>query len=80
MDYNEQMAHERMVDEMEDVLPNITYPRLPNVQAVKNWQRAAIAAGYPTCDVCGMPIARSQWRSSITHCPRHTGRQGVRLE
>ena len=52
--------------EMRERLPSIPYPG--GRGKITKWRKEAIAAGYPRCEECTMPIARSHWPLSITIC------------
>jgi hypothetical protein len=56
-------------------LPSVPYPANsaggPNKVQIQRWSAAALAAGYPACEVCGNAISRGHWSDSLTRCPVH---------
>lgn len=58
--------HAKTVKGMMAALPTIPYPGARG--GVTEWRKKAIEAGYPRCEECTMPIARSHWRQSIAVC------------
>lgn len=67
-------SHAAVVAEMQERLSKVPYTGARGT--ITKWRKAAIAAGYPRCEECTMPIARSHWARSITLCPTCKGLLG----
>ena len=65
----------RYVVLLKQLLPSIPYPNItighpiPRSRIIA-WERAALAASYPTCANCSRPINRGHWHDSLEFCAR----------